>query len=37
MALKAVLSRNLNKIEEKYKKLIRAESLLNKEVSAQMK
>ena len=35
--LKAVISKNLNKIEEKYKKLIKAESLLNKAVSAQMK
>ena len=35
--LKAVLARNLGKIEEKYKKLIKAESLLNKAVTAQMK
>jgi len=35
--LKAVLSKNLNKIEEKYKKLIKAQSLLNKAVTAQMK
>jgi len=35
--LKAVLAKNLNKIEEKYKKLIRAQSLLNKAVTEQMK
>jgi len=35
--LKAVLSKNLNKIEEKYRKLIRAQSLLNKAVTVQMK
>ncbi len=35
--LKAVLSKNLNKIEEKYKKLIRAQSQLNKAVTEQMK
>lgn len=35
--LKAVIAENLNKIEEKYKKLIRAQSLLNKAVTEQMK
>jgi len=35
--LKAVIAKNLNKIGEKYKKLIRAQSLLNKAVTAQMK
>jgi DNA-binding MurR/RpiR family transcriptional regulator len=35
--LKAVIAKNLNKIEEKYKKLIRAQSLLNKVVTEQMK
>ena len=35
--LKAVLAKNLKKIEEKYKKLIKAESLLNKAVSTQIK
>ncbi len=35
--LKAVLARNLQKIEEKYKKLIKAESMLNKAVAAQIK
>lgn len=35
--LKAVIAKNLNKIEEKYKKLIKAESLLNKAVTEQMK
>lgn len=35
--LKAVLAKNLNKIEEKYEKLIKAESLLNKAVAAQIK
>lgn len=35
--LKAVIAKNLNKIEEKYKKLIKTESLLNKAVTAQMK
>jgi hypothetical protein len=35
--LKAVLAQNLEKIEEKYKKLIKAESLLNKAVSTQIK
>jgi hypothetical protein len=35
--LKAVIAKNLNKIEEKYKKLIKAESLLNKAVAAQIK
>ena len=35
--LKAVIAKNLNKIEEKYKKLIRAQSLLNKAVTEQMK
>jgi hypothetical protein len=35
--LKAVLSRNLNKIETKYKKLIKAQAALNKIVSSQLK
>ena len=35
--LKAIIAKNLNKIEEKYKKLIRAQSLLNKAVTEQMK
>ncbi len=35
--LKAVLSRNLNKIETKYQKLIKAQASLNKVVSAQLK
>lgn len=35
--LKAVLNKNLKKIEEKYKKLVRAERLLNKAVEAQIK
>jgi DNA-binding MurR/RpiR family transcriptional regulator len=35
--LKAVIAKNLNKIEEKYKKLIGAQSLLNKAVTEQMK
>ena len=35
--LKAVLSGNLDKIERKYKKLIKAQSVLNKVVSAQLK
>ena len=35
--LKAVLSGNLDKIETKYKKLIKAQSVLNKVVSAQLK
>jgi hypothetical protein len=35
--LKAVLSRNLDKIETKYKKLIKAQAVLNKVVSAQLK
>ena len=35
--LKAVLSRNLNKIETKYQKLIKAQAALNKVVSAQLK
>jgi hypothetical protein len=34
---KAVLSRNLNKIETKYQKLIKAQAALNKIVSAQLK
>jgi hypothetical protein len=34
--LKAVLAKNLKKIEEKYKKLIKAENLLNKAVAAQI-
>ena len=35
--LKAVLSKNLDKIETKYKKLIKAQAALNKVVSAQLK
>lgn len=35
--LKAVLSKNLDKIQIKYKKLIKAQSVLNKIVSAQLK
>lgn len=35
--LKAVLSKNLDKIRAKYKKLIKAQSALNKAVSAQLK
>jgi len=35
--LKAVLSRNLEKIKAKYKKLIKAQAVLNKVVSAQFK
>ena len=35
--LKAVLSRNLNKIETKYQKLIKAQAALNKVVSFQLK
>jgi hypothetical protein len=35
--LKAVVAKNLGKIEEKYKKLIKAESLLNRAVTEQMK
>jgi hypothetical protein len=35
--LKAVLSKNLDKIEAKYKKLIKAQAALNKVVSAQLK
>ena len=35
--LKAVLSKNLNKIETKYRKLIKAQAVLNKVVSAQLK
>ena len=35
--LKAVIAKNLKKVEEKYKNLIKAESLLNKAVAAQMK
>ena len=35
--LKAVLTKNLKKVEEKYKKLIKAESLLNKSIAAQIK
>jgi len=35
--LKAVLAKNLNKIEAKYKKLIKAQAALNKVVSAQLK
>lgn len=35
--LKAVLSKNLDKIQKKYKKLIKAQSSLNKVVAAQLK
>jgi hypothetical protein len=35
--LKAVLSKNLDKIQIKYKKLIKAQSVLNKTVLAQIK
>jgi hypothetical protein len=35
--LKAVLSRNLEKIKTKYKKLIKAQAVLNKVVSTQLK
>jgi hypothetical protein len=35
--LKAVLSKNLDKIQAKYKKLIKAHAVLNKVVSAQLK
>jgi hypothetical protein len=35
--LKAVLSKNLDKIRIKYKKLIKAQAVLNKVVSAQLK
>ena len=35
--LKAVIAKNLGKIEEKYEKLIKAQSLLNKAVTEQMK
>jgi len=35
--LKAVLSKNLGKIQTKYKKLIKAQATLNKVVSAQLK
>ena len=35
--LKAVLSRKIDKIETKYKKLIKAQAALNKVVSAQLK
>jgi hypothetical protein len=35
--LKAVLSKNLDKIQAKYKKLIKAQAFLNRVVSAQLK
>lgn len=35
--LKAVIAKNWKKVEEKYKKLVKAESLLNKAVAAQIK
>ena len=35
--LKAVLLKNLGKIETKYKKLVKAQAALNKVVSAQLK
>ena len=35
--LKAILSKNLDKIQAKYKKLIKAQAALNKVVSAQLK
>ena len=35
--LKALLSKNLNKIDTKYRKLIKAQAVLNKVVTAQLK
>lgn len=35
--LKAILSRNIEKIESKYKKLIEAQNLLNQSVAGQLK
>jgi len=35
--LKAIVAKNLKKVEEKYRNLIKAESLLNKVVAAQIK
>jgi hypothetical protein len=35
--LKAVIAKNINKIEEKYEKLIKAESLLNRAIATQLK
>jgi len=35
--LKAVLSRNIEKIESKYKQLIQAQNVLNQSVAAQLK
>jgi len=35
--LKAILSRNIDKIESKYKKLIEAQNLLNQSVADQLK
>jgi len=35
--LKAVLSRNMDKVEEKYKKLIKAQAALNKVVASQLR
>jgi hypothetical protein len=35
--LKAVLSKNMDKIQGKYKKLVKAQSALNKAVSVQVK
>jgi len=35
--LKAILSRNIDKIESKFKKLIEAQTLLNKSVADQLK
>jgi uncharacterized protein YaaW (UPF0174 family) len=34
--LKAILSKNFKKVEDKYKKLVKAESLLNKAIAAQL-
>ncbi len=35
--LKAIVAKNFKKVEEKYKKLVKAESLLNKAIAAQLK
>ncbi len=34
--LKAILAKNFKKVEDKYKKLVKAESLLNKTIAAQL-
>jgi uncharacterized protein YaaW (UPF0174 family) len=34
--LKAILAKNFKKVEDKYKKLVKAESLLNKAIAAQL-